>query len=243
MSMKELKLAIGNAGLRNECVGFLEKQEFVGLLNSYLNDVHGQDECPVCFTAMNFGMVSILLPCKHRLCEQCLGSIVTRDDVSCSCPLCRASVSETSLAIGMKGIKRDANVLFFGGYDDNSDEIVDRYERQLREALRQDPHNADYMSALADLVLDKRGDIDQAGRLCRRAVYLEPSNPYGFSSLASVFRAMGNIPAALRCLEKAVSLKEDPLIMNNLVSQILNDLVGELNISISPIFTTFFYHF
>ena len=40
MSMKELKLAICNAGLRNESVGFLEKSEFVGLLTSYLFHRH-----------------------------------------------------------------------------------------------------------------------------------------------------------------------------------------------------------
>jgi len=36
MSLKELKLAICNAGLRGESEGFLEKSEFVGLLTSYL---------------------------------------------------------------------------------------------------------------------------------------------------------------------------------------------------------------
>ena len=116
MSMKELKLAIGNAGLRGESGGFVEKSEFISLLNSYLDDVRGQDECPVCFMPLNFGMKSILLPCKHRLCENCLCSIVSREHLSCSCPLCRASVSETSLAIGMKGAGLTINVLFTG-YD------------------------------------------------------------------------------------------------------------------------------
>ena len=169
---------------------------------------------------MNFDIKSILLSCKHRMCEDCLGSIVTRDDVSCSCPLCRASVSDTSLAIGLKGASLVPNAMVFGGYDDDNDskEIVDRCERQLREALRRDPYNAGLMSALADVVLNKKKDIDQAEMLSRRAVCLEPSNPFGFASLGNVYRAMGNMPECLRCLEKAVSLKEDPNFMVNLVS-------------------------
>ena len=60
MTLRELKQAICNAGLRGESEGFLEKSEFVGLLTSYLNDVRGQDECSVCLLPLNFAMKSIL---------------------------------------------------------------------------------------------------------------------------------------------------------------------------------------
>ena len=209
MSMKELKLAISNAGLRGETEGFVEKQEFIALLNSYFDDVRGQDECPVCFTAMNFGMKSILLPCKHRLCEDCLCSIVTRDELSCSCPLCRASVSKTSLAIGMKGFSLAVKI-FHAGYEfADGNELLDREESQLRESLRQDPQHVGFLTALADLIIEKGGDPVEAGMLCRRAIYFEPDNFTGFASLGNVYKSMDDIGASIHCYEKALSLREN----------------------------------
>ena len=223
MSMRELQLAISNAGLRGESEGFVEKSEYIALLTSHLNNnvFRDQDECPVCFLPLNFGMKSILLPCKHRLCEHCLTSIVSREDVSCVCPLCRASVSETSLAIGMKNAGLTASALF-GGYNNHADKtwILDRAETQFREALRRDPYHAGFLTTLADLVLDK-GDAREAGMLCRRAIYYEPTNYVGFASLGHVFSAMDDLEAAIRCYKKALLLKEHPDVVSNLVSETL----------------------
>ncbi len=216
MSMTELKLAISNAGLCGESEGFVERSEFITLLNSHRDVFCGQDECPVCFLPMNFGMKSILLPCKHRLCENCLTSIVSREDASCVCPMCRASVSETSLAIGMKNAGLTASALF-GGYNGAvKTRILDRAEAQFREALRRDPHHAGFLTTLADLVLDK-GDAREAGVLCRRAIYYEPANYVGFASLGHVLTAMDDLEGAIRCYEKALSLKEHPDVVSNLV--------------------------
>jgi hypothetical protein len=217
MTLRGLKQAICNAGLRGESEGFLEKSEFVGLLTSYLNDVRGQDECPVCLLPLNFAMKSILLPCKHRLCERCLTSIVSRDYLSCSCPLCRASVSETAVAIGMRGAGLTASVLF-GGYDgDDKNEIMDRAEAQFREALHKDPHHAGFLTTLADIVLEK-GNVIEAGMLCRRAIYFEPTNYVGFASLGHVYKAMDDLGAAIHCYEKSLALREHPDVITNLVS-------------------------
>jgi hypothetical protein len=97
MSMKELKLAISNAGLRTDTDGFVEKSEFIALLESYLTDINGQDECPVCLEVLNLSVKTIRLPCHHLMCKNCLCSIVSRENLSCTCPLCRESVSETAL--------------------------------------------------------------------------------------------------------------------------------------------------
>ena len=219
MSMKELKLAIGNAGLRGDTEGFVEKCEFIALLDSYVDDVRGQDECPVCFMPLNFGMKSILLPCKHRLCEDCLCSIVTREHLSCSCPLCRASVSKTSFAIGMKGASLAVN-MFFAGYDGaDRNELRDRAESQLRKLLHQDPQHVGFLTALADLIVEKGGDPVEAGMLCRRAIYFEPDNFAGFASLGNVYKTTDDLGAAIHCYEKALSLRENNAsIMTVLVS-------------------------
>ncbi len=221
MSMKELKLAIGNAGLRGDTEGFVEKSEFIALLDSYVDDVRGQDqdECPVCFMPLNFGMKSILLPCKHRLCEDCLCSIVTREHLSCSCPLCRASVSETSLAIGMKGAGLTINVLFTGYDGADKSELLDRAESQLRESLRRDPQHVRFLTTLADLIIDKGGDPVEAGMLCRRAIYFEPDNYVGFASLGNVYKSMDDHSSAIHCFEKSLTLRGNNAdVMSNLVS-------------------------
>ena len=216
MSMKELKLAISNSGLRGQCDGFVERHEFVALLDSYLAKVQGQEDCPVCLMPANFSIKTILLPCNHRICNWCLCSIVSREYLSCTCPLCRASVSETSLAIGMKGAGLTASVLF-GGYDGpDKGEILDRAEAQLREALRREPHHAGFLTTLADLVMDK-GNATEAGMLCRRAIYYEPTNYAGFATLARVYTETDQPMVALHCYEKALALEENPSIMSNMV--------------------------
>ena len=168
---------------------------------------------------LNFGMKSILLPCKHRLCENCLCSIVSREHLSCSCPLCRASVSETSLAIGMKGAGLTINVLFTGYDGADKSELLDRAESQLRESLRRDPQHVGFLTGLADLIVEKGGDPVEAGMLCRRAIYFEPDNFAGFASLGNVYKTTDDLGAAIHCYEKALSLRENNAsIMTVLVS-------------------------
>lgn len=217
MSMKELKLGISNAGMRGESDGFVEKYEFVALIESYLTDVKGQEGCPVCLESMNLGVRTIRLPCHHLMCASCLCSIVSREDVSCTCPLCRASVSETALAIGMKGAGLTASVLF-GGYDgENSGMILDRAEAQFRESLRREPHHVGFLTTLADLVLDK-GNSREAEMLCRRAMYFEPGNHHGFATLARVYKEADKPLAALDCYKKALSLRDHADVRSNMVS-------------------------
>ncbi len=160
-------------GLRTESDGFIEKWEFVALVNSYLNEVGNQDECLVCLESMNLDVRAIRLPCKHLMCESCLYSIVSREDVSCTCPLCRALVSETALAIGMKVVGPTASVLFGGYGGKDSGMILDRAEAQFREALRREPYHVGFLTTLADLVLDK-GNSREAEMLCRRAICRSP---------------------------------------------------------------------
>lgn len=85
----------------------------------------------------------------------CLCSIVSREYLSCTCPLCRESVSETALAIGMKNAGYTAAVLLGGYRGSDGGEILDRAEAQFREALRKEPHNVGLLTTLADMVLDK----------------------------------------------------------------------------------------
>jgi len=217
MSIKELRLAISNAGLRTDTDGFVEKSEFVSLLESYLTDINGQDECPVCLEVLNLGVKTIRLPCHHLMCESCLCSIVSRENLSCTCPLCRESVSETALAIGMKNAGYTAAVLL-GGYQGNDgDEIFDSAEAQYREALRKEPHHVGFLTTLADMVLEK-GDIREADMLCRRAIYFDSSCPFGFATLARVYVARDQPEQALDCYKKALALREIPDVLSNMVS-------------------------
>ena len=209
MSTKELKLTVSNSGLRTESGGFVEKWEFVALVNSYLDEAGNQDECPVCLQSMNLGMRTICLPCKHLMCESCVCSVVPREDVSCTCPLSHASVLENALAIGMKGAELTASILL-GGYGGNdSGMILDRAEAQFWEALHREPHHVGFLTTLADLVFNK-GNSREAEMLCRRAIYFDPGNYAGFATLASVYKEMDKPLAALNCYEKALSLTDNP---------------------------------
>jgi hypothetical protein len=217
MSMKELKLAISNAGLRADTDGFVEKSEFIALLESYLTDINGQDECPVCLEVLNLSVKTIRLPCHHLMCESCLCSIVSRENLSCTCPLCRESVSETALAIGMKNAGYTAAVLLGGYQGNNGDEIFDRAEAQFREALRKEPHNVGFLTTLADMVLDK-GETREAELLCRRAIYFDPQDPIGFATLARVYKETDKSEQALDCYKKSLALREIPDVRSNMVT-------------------------
>ena len=218
MSLKELILSCRNTGL--ETVGFVEKQEYVSLLASYKERVEGQDECPVCLCSLNMSVKSLVLPCSHLLCEQCFFSIVTHEELglTCLCPLCRAPLHMTAaIAIGMKGAQLTANALYGGGYrPDQREAMFDEAESELRESLRRQPDHVGFLTTLAEIAID-RGDLQEASALCRRAIYFEPDNWYGYATLATVHKENDNPEAALVCFTKSLSLKEDASILSNMV--------------------------
>lgn len=100
---------------------------------------------------------------------------------------------------------------------DDKNDIMDRAEAQFREALRRDPHHAGFLTTLADIILEK-GNVVEAGMLCRRAIYFEPTNYVGFASLGHVYKAMDDLTAAIHCYEKSITLREHPDVITNLVS-------------------------
>ena len=127
----------------------------------------------------------------------------------------------------MKGASLAVN-MFFAGYDGaDRNELRDRAESQLRKLLHQDPQHVGFLTALADLIVEKGGDPVEAGMLCRRAIYFEPDNFAGFASLGNVYKSMDDHSAAIHCFEKSLTLRGNNAdVMSNLVS-VYRDFTGD----------------
>lgn len=76
-------------------------------------------------------------------------------------------------------------------------------ERWLRHALRVDDRHARAANNLAFLLAEQGRSLDEAASLARRAVLLEPTNPYTLDTQGFVFMQQKNWPEACRVLDQA----------------------------------------
>jgi tetratricopeptide (TPR) repeat protein len=68
---------------------------------------------------------------------------------------------------------------------------------------------------LLGLIKFQRGQIDEAHRLIRQAVRINPRSVHAHSNLGLVFEEMGNHEQALACLRKALAIEPDNLLALN----------------------------
>jgi tetratricopeptide (TPR) repeat protein len=78
---------------------------------------------------------------------------------------------------------------------------------ELRNLVLLDPDNATARNNLGFLLADLNMDYNEALENCSRAVALAPDDPVFTDSLGWVHFKLGNLPEAVRLLEKAISMK------------------------------------
>lgn len=76
-------------------------------------------------------------------------------------------------------------------------------ERWLRHALRVDDRHVRAANSLAFLLAEQGRSLDEAASLARRAVLLEPTNPYTLDTQGFIFMQQKNWPEACRVLDQA----------------------------------------
>lgn len=97
---------------------------------------------------------------------------------------------------------------------------LDRFnevEQAMEAAIKLDPHHADALNYLGYSYAERGIKIDQAIALTKQAVALKPDNGYYVDSLGWAFFKSGQLPEALREIQRAASLVgDDPVIYEHL---------------------------
>lgn len=81
-------------------------------------------------------------------------------------------------------------------------------EQHLRECLRMDPVNAEFLNFLGYMYAEENVKIDEAERLIEQALDIDPGNPYYLDSLGWVYYRRGDAGKAIELIRKAIFAME-----------------------------------
>ncbi len=87
---------------------------------------------------------------------------------------------------------------------------------QLRKTINQDPENDEALNYLGYTLVERNENLDEAGRLIKEAVRLEPENGAYLDSLGWFYFKKSNFSFARYYLLKAIRLEPDPEIYQHL---------------------------
>jgi tetratricopeptide (TPR) repeat protein len=93
---------------------------------------------------------------------------------------------------------------------------VDILEQDLRKILATQPDHVDALNALGYTLADKTDRLEEAKVYIERALSMKPDNPAILDSMGWVEFRLGNLQAALRFLQQAAELSDDPEIASHL---------------------------
>ncbi|MDD5432316.1 MAG: tetratricopeptide repeat protein [Candidatus Omnitrophica bacterium] len=110
----------------------------------------------------------------------------------------------------------DASVHFYLGSIYNELNKFDLAEKELKRAieLKADYHEA--LNYLGYIYVEANKNLDKAFTLINKAIELEPNSGAYIDSLGWYYFKKGNFEQALKNLEKAASLEDDPIIYDHL---------------------------
>ena len=86
----------------------------------------------------------------------------------------------------------------------------DDMERQLREAIRLTPDNANAYNALGYSLADRKVRLDEARELIQKALSLKPGDPFITDSMGWLEYRAGRTDEAVRLLREAYQARPDP---------------------------------
>jgi Flp pilus assembly protein TadD len=85
--------------------------------------------------------------------------------------------------------------------------------RKMRRVLHQEPKNAAALNFVGYTLVEQERDLDEAGRLIRQALMLDPENPYYLDSLAWYLFKTDSREKAWKKIQKEISqIEDDPII-------------------------------
>lgn len=87
---------------------------------------------------------------------------------------------------------------------------IDVLERDLRQILEQDPHNAQALNALGYTLADRTDRYQEAYELIKKALDLSPDDFYILDSMGWVLYRLGRLDEAIDYLKRARELRDDP---------------------------------
>lgn len=123
------------------------------------------------------------------------------------------SKAEKMLVEATEKFPKSAQLHFFLGsiYDrlSKSDKVVP----QMRKVLELDPEHAQAMNYLAYFLADKNMDLEEAEKLARTALDLQPQDPYILDTMGWVFFKQGRTELSIQYLEAAYKLRADEAVI------------------------------
>lgn len=99
-------------------------------------------------------------------------------------------------------------------YDQSGDRA--EAERQLRKAIELKPDYAQALNYLGYLLVEENRSLGEAEKFIRKALEYEPDNGAFIDSLGWLFFKQGRLAEALKTLERAAGLLDDPVIFDHL---------------------------
>jgi len=116
----------------------------------------------------------------------------------------------------LKGLERDSNrteLLFQLALVEHKLGNIETAIRKMRRLLQQEPENAAALNFVGYTLVEQERDLDEAGRLIRQALKLDPENPYYLDSLAWYLFKTDSREKAWKKIQKAISqIEDDPII-------------------------------
>jgi tetratricopeptide (TPR) repeat protein len=88
--------------------------------------------------------------------------------------------------------------------------LIVQAEEDLRRVLAKDPDNPQALNALGYTLADRTDRYQEALGHIQRALDLRPNDAYILDSMGWVQYRLGNYPAAVTYLRRAVELQQDP---------------------------------
>jgi tetratricopeptide (TPR) repeat protein len=110
----------------------------------------------------------------------------------------------------------NTELLYARGLNAADMDRVDILERDLRKILATQPDHVDALNALGYTLADKTDRLQEAKGYIERALSMKPDNPAILDSMGWVEFRLGNLQAALRFLQQAAELSNDPEIASHL---------------------------
>ncbi len=87
---------------------------------------------------------------------------------------------------------------------------LDTLERDLRTILEKEPDNAQVLNALGYTLADRTDRYEEAYKLIKKALQINPTDFYILDSMGWVLYRLGRLEESVEYLHKAKAIKEDP---------------------------------
>ena len=116
----------------------------------------------------------------------------------------------------LKNIPNDSNAHFYLGYIYSESSKAEVAISEFARAIELNPNNALALNSLSYLYAELGRELDYALSLVQKALQFEPSNGSFLDTLGWVYFKKGDLENALRYLENASVLAEDPEVFDHL---------------------------